>query len=67
VDIVETALGDTTLDGHLTAFVRHFTLIAGPALSPFITLCRSAALAGSFPATQTFFFMRSALCRPNRV
>ena len=48
MDIVETTLGDTTLDRHLATFMRHLALIAGTALTALVTLGRSTTLTGCF-------------------
>lgn len=67
VDVVETTFGDTTLDGHLTTFMRHLALITGPALTTLVTLGRSTTLTGGFTAAKPLLFMRCAFCRLDRV
>ena len=63
----ESAFGDTALDRHLATFVRLFILVTGTALSALVTFCRGSAFTAGFTASDSFFFVRSAFCRPERM
>lgn len=48
VRVLETSFGDPALNWHLAAFMRHFSLVTGPALSALITFCGCTSVPGSF-------------------
>lgn len=57
VDVLETSLGQDTVDRHLTAFETDLAAVAGTGLSALVTTGGSAALAGALTSTDSSFSM----------
>ena len=64
VNVIETALGDPALDGHLAAFVRHLILETGTALCAFGTFRGCSSVPGTVSASNSFYFMGGSFRGP---
>ena len=55
VDILETSLGQYSVNGHLTAFETDLTAVTGAGLRTLVSTCGSAAFSGTLSSAYSAF------------
>ncbi len=62
VDVFESKLGQTTIDGHLTTFETNLLMVTRTGLCTFVTTCSGATFARACTTTHSFGMLDGTFC-----